>query len=247
MSFDNFYFRKSLYKIGQTLGRADLSNLIFLCDNDLPRTYLEKIETAFELFCALEQENQISCYNDYKLRALLKPINKLHLLDKNPLNRPSDPLIQTDRGGRLPDTVEVKELRGFLVTISNNMSKRDLRNFICFVYDLVPHMCTLTDMDRVASANDVFKALIDDRFIGPKNLNMLKEIFEVIGRNDLCQRIQEYTSCNRPVTEGIHTPHPNSSVTNRIEFYFLLLYSQCTCALCYLFKFIGYRGWGLFI
>ena len=214
MSFDNFYFRKSLYKIGQTLGRADLSNLVFLCDNDLPRTYLEKIETAFELFCALEEANQINCYNDFKLRTLLTPINKLHLLEKNPLNRSSDPLIQTDRGGRLPDTAEVAELRAFLVPISNNMSKRDLRNLICFVYDLIPQTCTLTDMDKVASANVVFKALIDDRLIGPKNLNMLKEIFEVIGRNDLCQKIQEFTSCHRPVTEGIHPPHPNSSVTN---------------------------------
>ena len=202
--------------IGQNMGRQDISNLKFLCDYDLPKRHIEKIESAFELFCALEEAAKISEKDDSRLRDLLTSLGKVHLLNRNPLDRPTDPLIQTDRGGRLADTEQLKHLTKFLVEISNSMSNKDLRNFICFVYDLVPtNTYALIDMDRVSSAIVLFKALIEARLIGPKNLNILKEIFEVIGRNDLCQRIQEYTSCSHPVVTNDPSnppPYPNSKL-----------------------------------
>ena len=213
MSFESFYLRKSLYIIGQNIGRTDLNSLKFLCaECDLPRRHLEKIETAFELFCALEEANKISLTNDSRLRALLKCIDKSHFLDRNPLNRPLDPHIQTDRGGKLSGSAEQQQLYEFLLKISNDMSNRDLRNLICFVYDVIPSTCGLMDMESITTAIVPFKALIDARLIGPKNLNMLKEIFEVIGRNDICQRMVEHTSCSLSVmTNDPYPPsYPNS-------------------------------------
>lgn len=182
------------------MGKADVNNLKFLCDYDLPKRHLEKIETAFELFCALEESDLIGITNQTKLVELLQSMGKGHLLNKHPLHNIED-RTETDRGGRLPTDKEKQEMVKFLLKISNDMSHRDLRNLICFVYDMIHDDQTLIDMDSIKDGTSVFKGLIKARLIGPNNMKLLEEVFELIGRNDLCQKIRE-----RPAFTSAPTP-----------------------------------------
>lgn len=194
------------------MGRTDVSDLKFLCDYDLPKRHLEKIETAFELFCALEEASIIDLNNQTRLIDLLQSMSKGHLLNKYPLHNIQDS-VETDRGGRLSTDIERQQMRKFLLRISNDMSKRDLRNLICFVYDLIPDNWTLIDMDSIKDGSSVFKALMEARLIGPNNMKLLEEVFEIIGRNDLCQMIRErphFSSATTPNESGTSSPSPNS-------------------------------------
>ena len=196
--------------IGQNMGRRDVNNLKFLCEYDLPKRQMEKIETAFELFCALESNDLIGYGNDSKLRAMLNSLSKAHLLEKYPLET-SDSEIETDRGGKSHEKPELQRLNTFLIEISDNMSNRDVRTFACFVYDQTTHF-SLMDLEKIDSAHTIFSGLTQDRLIGPRNLSVLEEIFEVIGRNDLRQRIREYLStAGQPVMSTDDQPsHPSS-------------------------------------
>lgn len=173
------------------MSNNDLNSLKFLCTyHGVPKRQLEKMETAFELFCALESINKIGYNNDAILRELLTTRHREHLLHKYPLV-PIDDLV-TDHGGKTPSPSEVMELSQFLVTISDSLSHRDFKDIACFLFDPDVSHYSYQDIENMDSATFIFEKLIQLKIIGPYNLTALYQVLEVIGRNDLCQRIVEY-------------------------------------------------------
>ena len=81
-----FILRKSLYKISSHLGREELKSIKFLCSEYLPKRKLERLHSAFEVFCALEAGGHIDYGKTDLLLSLLENINREHLLSNIPSN-----------------------------------------------------------------------------------------------------------------------------------------------------------------
>lgn len=192
MEFPKFRLRKSLYLIGQNMGGHDLASLKFLSScYGVPKGQLERIETAFELFCALEERGRIGYGNDAILRELLEARHREHLLVKYPLDEKE--ILETDAGGKSYNEGEKADLQKFLLGISDSLSKRDFKDLAYFLFDTdVNGTYSLQDIEKMNSGIDLFEKLLAAKLIGPKNLTALYQVLEVIGRNDLCIKIAEY-------------------------------------------------------
>jgi hypothetical protein len=198
MAFPRFHLRKNLYLIGQNMSMDDVKSLKFLCAyHDIPRRQLDRIKTAFELFCALESKGKIDYGDDKVLGDLLKALNKQHLLKKFPINVQEEDLF-TDHGGSTCPTESYQNLMPFLNHISDCLSDQDFRTLACFLFDPQQNAAcySFQDIEGMTSAQDIFIKLLNAKIIGPTNLTALTQVFEVIGRNDLKQKIYEFLPKN---------------------------------------------------
>ena len=214
MAFPKFKLRKHLYLIGQNMSRDDLNSLKFLCSyHDVPRRQLEKIETAFQLFCALESINKIGYGNDKVLRDLLASRQKVHLLERFPINTEDGEVLDTDHGSMTPSPQSIQSLSVFLDGISDSLSKHDFFALACFLFDPLNNSYSYRDIEDMSSARVIFDKLITSKIIGPTNLTALYQVFEVIGRNDLCQRIKEYLPHDSHPSVVMHNKSKSCNVT----------------------------------
>ena len=182
--------RKNLYLIGQNMSVSDLSSLKFLCTFDIPKRHLERMKTTFELFCALESQGKITYENDEYLRELLTSRHKEHYLQKYPIALPDDnSFLATDHGGAMASNDELRALTSFLAKISDSLSQQDFLTLACFLFDPEVSSYSIQEIENMDSANDIFERLTKAKIIGPTNLTALYQVLEVIGRNDLCQKI----------------------------------------------------------
>lgn len=169
---------------------SDLNSLKFLCTFDIPKRHLERMKTTFELFCALESQAKITYENDKYLRELLISRHKEHYLQKYPIALPDDnSLLATDHGGAMASNDELRGLSSFLAEISDSLSQQDFMTLACFLFDPEVSSYSFQEIENMDSANDIFERLIKAKIIGPTNLTALYQVLEVIGRNDLCQKI----------------------------------------------------------
>lgn len=171
----------------------DLNSLKFLCTyHGVPKRQMERMETAFELFCALESQDKIGYLNDSILRDLLGSRQREHLLNKYPLIIDPNDDLATDHGGSVPSPKEMTDLSLFLDKISDSLSHRDFKDIACFLFDPDVSRYGYQDIEKMTSATDIFTKLLELKIIGPSNLTALYQVLEVIGRNDLCQKIVEF-------------------------------------------------------
>ena len=173
---------------------SDLNSLKFLCTFDIPKRHLERMKTTFELFCALESQGKITYEDDKYLRELLKSRHKEHYLQKYPIALPDDDisLLATDHGGAMASNDELRSLTSFLAEISDSLSHQDFMTLACFLFDPEVSSYSFQEIENMDSANNIFERLIKAKIIGPTNLTALYQVLEVIGRNDLCQKIALY-------------------------------------------------------
>lgn len=173
---------------------SDLNSLKFLCTFDIPKRHLERMKTTFELFCALESQGKITYEDDKYLRELLKSRHKEHYLQKYPIALPDDDisLLATDHGGAMASNDELRSLTSFLAEISDSLSQQDFMTLACFLFDPEVSSYSFQEIENMDSANNIFERLIKAKIIGPTNLTALYQVLEVIGRNDLCQKIALY-------------------------------------------------------
>lgn len=185
-----FILRKSLYKISSHLGREDLKSIKFLCSDDLPRRKLDSLHSAFEVFCALEARGFIDYGNTVYLSFLLNGIGKVHLLTKYPIEAIMSPVPQ-------PVSVNIsnkqmKSTRTFLVEISESFSEKEFRILANFFFDPGASALTYEDIEQMTGAEDLFRALLDERVIQPTDLSQLSIVLGIIGRNDLKEKVTHH-------------------------------------------------------
>ncbi|CAH3041645.1 unnamed protein product [Pocillopora meandrina] len=84
----------------------------------------------------------------------------------------------------------ISPYRKLLIDLSMELTKRDLERLIYAVGDILPRRLT----ENMESGLKLFEALEQDVHISPQNLNLLQDGFDTIGRADLAQRIQVFSS-----------------------------------------------------
>ena len=84
--------------------------------------------------------------------------------------------------------------RKLLVVLSSALSKEDVETLKLAGVDVIPRRIT----ENIATGLQFFDALEQDGRIGPRNLNLLQDMFETVGRRDLARKIQDFltTSAN---------------------------------------------------
>ena len=179
--------RKSLYKISSHLGRDDLKSIKFLCSDDLPRRKLECLHSAFDLFCALEAGDFVDYGNTEYLLFLLDHVGKRHLLSKYPIESVMSPVCQPLPGNFTKE--QMKTTRAFLVELSASFSERESRTLANFFFDPSASALQYEVIERMTGAEDLFGTLLDEQVIQPNNLSQLSTVLEIMGRNDLKEKV----------------------------------------------------------
>ena len=80
--------------------------------------------------------------------------------------------------------------RKLLVALSKELSTKDLETLKYAAVDFIP----LRRTENMGSGLQFFDALEQDVKICPRNLTLLQDMFETIGRVDLAQRIQAFSN-----------------------------------------------------
>lgn len=89
--------------------------------------------------------------------------------------------------------------RKLLIELSLNLSRNDLEVLKFAAVDFIPRGRT----ENIGSGLQFFDVLEQDIKIGPRNLSLLQDMFNTIGRVDLARRIQSYLTTSVAVeTDG---------------------------------------------
>ena len=102
--------------------------------------------------------------------------------------------------GKLIAMASVKEdnslspYRKLLVDLSFDLSKKDVETLKRASVDIIPRRIT----ENIATGLHLFDVLEQDGRIGPRNLDLLQDMLETVGRQDLARKIQDFltTSLN---------------------------------------------------
>lgn len=78
--------------------------------------------------------------------------------------------------------------RKFLIKLSLDLSSKDLEMLTFAAVDFIPR----GRMENIRTGLQLFNVLEQDIKIGPRNMSLLQDMFQTIGRVDLAQRIQSY-------------------------------------------------------
>ena len=185
-----FEFRKQLFKLSNRLTNSDVKKLKFLCSALLPRRNLETINTGFELFTALEGIEELSPDKLDTLEQLLKALKRGHLL------RPLKEALPPRPGNAAPPLSDVTsgpvpsiKFNQFLITVGEDLPKRDLDNVIYFFRNSGLPAQVLENLQEPCELFDLLK---QERIISQADLSQLRAILRDIGRLDICAKIDQY-------------------------------------------------------
>ena len=78
--------------------------------------------------------------------------------------------------------------RKFLIKLSLDLSSKDLEMLTFAAVDFIPR----GRMENIRTGLQFFNVLEQDIKIGPRNMSLLQDMFQTIGRVDLARRIQSY-------------------------------------------------------
>lgn len=198
-------FRTQLFGISNQLTTADVKNLKFLCTDLLPRREVEGIESAFELFTALQDIGELAPDNLGFLEELLKTLNKGHLIRglKEALAKPDSHLEDEAPASYGPSSHSNPALsmkfKQFLVTIGDELPARDLRNISYFFQSYDVKGLTAQALQKLKEPSELFDLLRQERIISPRDLSKLRHVLDAIGRKDICEMVDDYM---KSVTDG---------------------------------------------
>jgi len=80
--------------------------------------------------------------------------------------------------------------RKLLVELSSNLSKKDVETLKLARVDVIPRRIS----ENIATGLQFFDVLEQDGRIGPGNLNLLQDMIKTVGRLDLAQKIQDFST-----------------------------------------------------
>ena len=195
----NMVFRTQLFHISNKLSSTDVTNLKFLCTdiNGISRRDLEAIDTAFQLFSALEGINELAPGKLDFLEELLNTLGKRHLIAPlkdalaNPASytedAPATPLSPPSSNAAL--SMKFNQL---LISIGSDLPQRDLRNVSYFFQSYDVKGLTAQALQKLREPAQLFDILKQERIISATNLGKLRGVLDAIGRRDICEKIDEY-------------------------------------------------------
>ncbi len=201
---ERFQFRRHLYLISNHFSSSEVENLKFLCTDLLPRRKVEKVTTAFELFCLLEDTGSVSMTETAFLEELLQSLRKKHLIQ---------PLLEQGGGRGVVDTrsphiaeaaqviYDMSKLKSrykkLLVTISDDLQESNVRDIGLFFFDPSIAALSLKEIERMRSGSKLFQVLQDNGTITPTDMQRIRTVLETIGRRDLCTEIDDYMKATK--------------------------------------------------
>jgi len=80
--------------------------------------------------------------------------------------------------------------RKLLVDLSFNLSKKDVETLKLAGVDVIPRRIT----ENISTGLQFFDVLEQDGRIGPRNLNLLQDMLKTVGRLDLAEKIQDFST-----------------------------------------------------
>ncbi len=211
-TMERFQFRRHLYLISNHISSSEVENLKFLVTDFLPRRKVEKVKTAFELFCLLEGIGNISATETAFLGELLQSLRKKHLIQQLEQGRGSGVGARAPHVATPPEAALmgydvqglVKKFKELLLEISDNLEEAHVRDVALFFFDPGVPGLTLMDIEEMRSGSTLFQVLRDNRTITPTNLERLQIVLETIGRRDLCSMINDYMTSNNDFVTAPH-------------------------------------------
>jgi len=86
------------------------------------------------------------------------------------------------------DETCLSDYRKLLIELSLNLSSNDLEMLTFAAVDFIPR----GRIENIRTGLQFFDVLEQDVTIGPRNMSLLQDMFQTIGRVDLARRIQSY-------------------------------------------------------
>lgn len=206
MDSKTFLFRKCLYSISNHLSQSDIDKLKFMLDDDIPRAQLEAASSGFDLFCLMEARNLVSQNGFTFLKDVLGTVSKEHYIDRYIAEVKAS-------GGQVKGTVGVScgtppsgkdnTLKKLLGRLEDAMTLQNVHDLALFFYGRESSI-SLKEADKIRLASEVFQKLRGTKTICDGDVTALYNVLEVLGRLDLCSKIEEFYQ---------HQDHGKTSLT----------------------------------
>lgn len=90
----------------------------------------------------------------------------------------------------------LSQYRKLLIELSLDLSSKDLEMLTFAAADFIPR----GRIENIRTGLQFFVALEQDIKIGPRNMSLLQDMFQTIGRVDLARRVQSYSKESVEVT-----------------------------------------------
>ena len=170
-----------------------------MLDNVLPRRQLEDAMSGFDIFCLMEEKNFLAPNNLQFLQEVLETVRKSHLVEQylatkgstssSAVIKPIPGVNPTAAGqGQNPFISSHKKLLGDL---GGQLSAENVHDMALFFHGGSSSI-HVKDLEKLKSAESVFKKLEGSRTIRPGDYTILYNVLDVIGRLDLCELIADH-------------------------------------------------------
>ena len=213
-------FRRCLNSLANQLSRQNVDDMKFVCKDHVPVSRMERVRSALDIFQALEERGKLSIDDTSFLVKVLISIERSNLVtdlqragfapeDALQINHP--PPIPPAQGYPYPPQQQDQHqaqheflFNQMLLKIAQNLTGKNVESLTFTWAESVLGMSS----DRISSATQLFQLLQQRQIVTQTNLQALYNELEVIGRSDLCKRINNYLEqtgqrpCQMPMDEG---------------------------------------------
>ena len=194
---EKLIFRRTLNRIGSELGRQDLENLKFMCQDVIPVSRLEKVRSALDLFGALEERGKLARDNLGFLANCMATIGRYPLLShlKSAGIDVPDPILNGASSHSIPESGDLQTtsedeflFTQLLMQISQRLQTHQIDQL---AYSWCVPLLGITK-ENIYSATQLFTLMQQRELITPTNLDCLYHELVEIGRHDLLKLIEDY-------------------------------------------------------
>ena len=213
-------FRRCLNSLANQLSRQNVDDMKFVCKDHVPVSRMERVRSALDIFQALEERGKHSIDDTSFLVKVLISIERSNLVadlqragfaPKDALQVNHPPPIPPAQGYPYPPQQQDQHqaqreflFNEMLLKIAQNLTGKNVESLTFTWAESVLGMSS----DRISSATQLFQLLQQRQIVTQTNLQALYTELEVIGRSDLCKRINNYLEqtgqrpCQVPMDEG---------------------------------------------
>ena len=191
MSVINMKYRKSLLGISNQLTRQDLDLLKFMCEQDVPKSRMERVVSGTDLFNALEERGKLSVKNLGYLADILRSIGRSNLVE-NYLRSdgfviPPSSLQVLGPGGQTGSQTTLYLFRDCLVRVAQGLTSKEVNDLV-FIFQ--PNL--QISPDAVFSATQLFTLLQQRQMLTPRDMRLLYDGLCQVQRYDLASIVNEF-------------------------------------------------------
>lgn len=186
-------FRRCLNALSNQLSQQNLYDMKFVCKDHVPVSRMERVRSPLDLFQALEERGKMSADDTNFLVQILVSVDRSNLIPElqragfappvlpQPLHPPAS---QTDGPQPNPEFL----FNETLLKIAQHLSAKDVE----MLANTWAEPLLQISIDRVTSGTQLFQLLQQRQLVTPTDLHLLFEELQIIGRSDLCKRVNSY-------------------------------------------------------